>query len=88
MEVCGDDNYPTEEQAMTAEALCIVRELNDSYYNNLVYQEWIRGNELSTECAAEVVLRKYEAPDGVEGKVNIRVQSSNIIYDYMMGEVK
>lgn len=87
-EVCGSNNYPTAEQCMQAEALCITKELDGDY--NYVYENWKSGSAgmdpaAAAERAGQLVCTSYEVPDGYLDKQYPRGDQAELIYNTIMG---
>lgn len=81
-EVCGDNNYPTKEQCMQAEALCMARELNGDY--SYVYESWKNDQPATAASAGEKILMKYEIPKDASSQIGTRSAQSQTVYDCMV----
>ena len=88
MEVAGSNDTITAEQAIKAEGLYMVDEVNNSYH--YVYENWkaANANNLSSASAADsagrIACTQYEKPYDAANKQYTRGQMAESIYNVMM----
>lgn len=84
--MCGDNNFPTLEQCIIAENLCVARELEGTH--KYVYKGW-KNEKYGTKnayYAGYTVCLDYENPSDAKKKAEIRGNRAEQIYSIMMGK--